>query len=315
MDFPKGRAPRVESPLLPASPGSRSDAGLFEGGGDVHVRRSGASLDSDDFGINLRHETRYRAFLQLLQDTNAASETQSAVLSRPMDDTRREVLAFLNAAMDETGLKPGGLAKKAGLSPTTITRFLKDPENFFVPKATTLRKIASVTKVALPDIVNATASMDMAPVRGSIPVLGTVRAGSWEKIPDEPVVEEWLPMEVPEYAGANLFALRVDGRSMDEFYPDGTYVICAHPSEAALQVGDHVVCRQGDGTGKYETTLKEMELLADGTYQLTPRSSDTSIKPIPLRRDEDSDEGVAIIGIVLVQYAHRKRGRGPIVSL
>jgi lambda repressor-like predicted transcriptional regulator len=56
--------------------------------------------------------------------------------------TQETARDFLRAAIQRSGLKPSQLAKKAGVAPSTITRPLSDPLYEFIPKASTLAKIA-----------------------------------------------------------------------------------------------------------------------------------------------------------------------------
>jgi repressor LexA len=233
-----------------------------------------------------------------------------------MDDLREAARDFFRRGLEKTSWSAYRWAKEAGVASTTITRLLNDPEWKNIPKAATLRKLAAAARLDLPDILNGPATMDLSPVERSIPVLGDVRAGSWERIPDDPVVTEWLPMQVPDYAGAALFALRVTGKSMDLIYPDGTYVVCAPPAEVGLQEGDCVVVRRNDGADRYETTLKQIERQGGG-YILQPRSTDPAHQePIPFpARDEFAQSGVEIIGVVLVDYNKNRRGRGPLIAI
>lgn len=65
----------------------------------------------------------------------------------PMTDSRAAAISYLRAVLDETQLTPTGLAKLAGISSTTITRPLHDPDHKFTLSATTLEKIARATGV------------------------------------------------------------------------------------------------------------------------------------------------------------------------
>jgi SOS-response transcriptional repressor LexA len=234
-----------------------------------------------------------------------------------MDELREAARDFLRRGLNKTGWTAYRWAKEAKVASTTITRLLNDPEWTNIPKAVTLQKLATAAGLELPDTLNFTATMDLSAVERSIPVLGEVRAGSWERIPDEPSVQEWLPMDVPEYAGASLFAVRVSGRSMDLLYPDGTYVVCAPPAEVGLREGDCVVVRRRNAADLAETTLKQVERKKDGSFILCPRSSDPAFQePIQIPpRDEMDHAGVEIIGVVLVAYAKDRRGRGPLITL
>lgn len=233
-----------------------------------------------------------------------------------MDELREAAREFFRAGMKKTGWKPYRWAKEAGVSPTTITRPLNDPDWKPVPKLDTLAKLAAAAGMELPSILRQGTVVDLTPVSREIPVVGDVRAGSWERIPDEPNIVEWLPMEVPDYAGADLFAVRVVGKSMDLLYSDGTYVVCAPAAQAGLQEGDCVVVRRWDGD-RAETTLKQIERLADGSYILQPRSTQAEFQEaIPIRQgDQLTQNGVEIVGVVLISYRRDRRGRGPQISI
>lgn len=124
------------------------------------------------------------------------------------------------------------------------------------------------------------------------------------------MINEWLDLHIPEYAGARLFALRVVGRSMDLYYPDGTYVIAAHPAETGIQDGDHVVVRSFQGA-LAETTIKEIEMVDAKTWRLWPRSTDPAHRdPITIEAgDESRNDGPSVIGVVVADYRKRQRGR------
>lgn len=215
-------------------------------------------------------------------------------------------------ALSVTGLRPYALAKKAGISPTTITRPLNDPEFKFVPKQVTLNKIGAAAGLTAPTV--AEASLEVESVHQWVPLVGEVRAGTWAEIQDEPEIEDRIPVHLPEYQKANLFAVRVSGRSMDLKYPDGSVVIAVPPAEGGVRVGDDVIVRRiRDGLA--ETTLKEVTQVGPGRYELQPRSSDTTFKPLPLPEAECSQDGVEIIGVVLFSINPERRGRGPLLRV
>lgn len=232
-----------------------------------------------------------------------------------MDELVEAARDFLRRGLAKTGWSAYRWAKEAGVSPTTITRPLNKPDWKFVPRIATFAKLATAANLELPDAFKTSNAVDLTPITGNIPVLGDVRAGSWERIPDDPDIVEWLPMEVPDYAGADLFAVRVVGRSMDELYAEGTYVICVPAAQAGFQEGDCVVVRRWDGA-LAETTLKQIERLADGSIVLAPRSSEPEHKPIPVHKVDDATQcGFEIIGVVVAQYRKDRKGRGPLLTL
>ncbi len=146
-------------------------------------------------------------------------------------------------------------------------------------------------------------------------VIGEVRAGVFAEVPDhEP--EPWghVPVSLPEYARAQLFALQVVGRSMDRFYPDGSTVVVCPAHEAGVREGDHVVVRRWRG-GLAETTLKEVVASTKGV-ELWPRSTDPAYQePIRLATVRDADQGPEIIGVVVGFFMGRPGRSGPLLNL
>lgn len=132
-----------------------------------------------------------------------------------------------------------------------------------------------------------------------VPLIGEVRAGYWAEVLDyAPEPEDVIAVSLPEYARAQLFALRVVGPSMNKVYPDGTIVICCPAAEAGVREGDIAVVRRRRG-GLVETTLKQV-VLEDGKIVLWPRSTDAAHQsPIKLETARDADEGPEVIAVVV----------------
>jgi SOS-response transcriptional repressor LexA len=150
-------------------------------------------------------------------------------------------------------------------------------------------------------------------INRSIPLVGEIRAGAWTEIHGE-TVEEWVPVFLPDYQRASLFALRVVGKSMDLLYREGCIVVVVPTAEIGLQVGDIVVVRRHKN-GLVETTLKEITQEPGGAYILQPRSTDPSFPAIPLPpHNEHADDGAEIIGVVVYSIEPGRRGRGPLVT-
>ena len=156
---------------------------------------------------------------------------------------------------------------------------------------------------------------DLRPVTRYVPVIGAVQAGLWAEIPeDEPEPEEVLPIVLPGFSGARLFALKIRGPSMDRYYPEGAMVIICPAAEIGVRDGDHVVVRRRRGM-LVETTLKEVVQDADG-IALWPRSNDPHFQePVRLSSVRDADEGPEIIGVVVSSYMVRPIQHRPLIQL
>lgn len=143
-----------------------------------------------------------------------------------------------------------------------------------------------------------------------IPVVGEVAAGLWRETPVKELddITDWLPMEVQGYERASLRAFKVVGPSMNLYYPEGRFVVTAHPSEAGLREGDHVVIARSKA-GLTEITLKEFVREADGRIALWPRSTDPDFQaPVYLNDpDEHAQGGLEIVGVVVGDFGKRPR--------
>lgn len=309
MNPPKGPKPGLNVSPPPPHPGRVRDADVADQDPHIDAGLGGSGLKGGDFRIN--HDSEYVHDCIAMASSNARPATRPPVLSEIMVDAAAEARDFLRRALQETGLSPYALARKAGVAPTTITRPLNDPAFKFVPKQATLTKIAEAAGLTAPRLGEPSLSIEAVTQR--VPLIGEVRAGAWTEVQDEPRVEELLPVHLPEYLGASLFAVRVAGRSMDLKYQEGTVVIAVPPAEAGVRVGDDVIVRRRQGA-LAETTLKEVARGPDGSYMLCPRSSDKSFQPIHIERGSAANQdGPEIIGVVIYSINPRRSGRGPLV--
>ena len=308
----KGAEPGADPGLPPAVPRGRRDPGFDQDRGHLDARGVSAGLDGENMGV-CGHGLDYVHDCTVFASSNARPKTQVVVLSARMAEIADEARDFMRRALEVTGWKPYRLAKEAGIAPTTITRPLNDPNFKFIPKQATLNKIAEAAGLTAPTVTEA--SLEVEPVSQWVPVVGEVRAGSWTVIPAEPEIEDHIPVRLPDYQRASLFAVRVSGRSMDLKYPDGSVVIALPPSEAGVRVGDDVIVRR-HMNGMAETTLKEVTQVGDGLYELRPRSSDPTIEAFPLpRANEAQQDGVEIIGVVITHQPPPRQARGPLILI
>jgi transcriptional regulator with XRE-family HTH domain len=159
----------------------------------------------------------------------------------------------------------------------------------------------------------------LSPVARRVPVVGTVQAGAWVEqavgVDPEHDAVEWVYFDEPEYRRAKLFCVEVRGPSVNMVYPEGSKVICALPHEVGVRADDFVVAQRRRGS-LVETTLKQLVIERDGSVALYPRSSHPDFQtPIRIQPDEHSDEGVAIIGVVIARYQVGRTGTGPFLEI
>ena len=154
----------------------------------------------------------------------------------------------------ESGLSPSGLARKAGLDPTSFNlskRRGTDGKPRW-PSSESLAKILSATGARLEDftaLVTGARAMPEARPKGRtrIPLIGMAQAGAEGFFDDGgyPAGAGWDEVELPATADANAYALSISGDSMLPMYRPGDTIIVS--PAAPVRVGDRVVARIADG--------------------------------------------------------------------
>lgn len=164
-----------------------------------------------------------------------------------------------------------------------------------------------------PDRTNRSGGSIARRIEHQVPVLGEVAAGIWREIApiDASEAKEFLPISLAGYRAGSLYALRVMGPSMNEYYPDGTYVVVAPAADIGLHANDHVIVRR-ERAGLVETTIKELVPMDDGVA-LWPRSTDAAFRtPVFIKGNDDDQDAPIIEAVVVAAYRPVIRGRQPI---
>jgi phage repressor protein C with HTH and peptisase S24 domain len=155
----------------------------------------------------------------------------------------------------ENGLSPSGLARKAGLDPTSFNlskrRSLDGKSRW--PSTESLAKVLQATGARLEDftalVMGARALPEARQRRGrsKIPLIGMAQAGGNGFFDDGgyPAGAGWDQVDMPATTDANAYALSISGDSMEPVYRDGDIVVVS--PAAPVRVGDRVVARATDG--------------------------------------------------------------------
>lgn len=131
--------------------------------------------------------------------------------------------------------------------------------------------------------------------------IGEVAAGIWRDAFEWPR-DEWLPFPYvvldERYPNTERRALRVRGDSMDELYPDGSYVVYVPLADIGRrpQNGDRVVVLR-HRQGQTEATIKEYRRDTSKRHWLVPRSSNPSHAAIEI--DGQKGEKIEIMGLIV----------------
>lgn len=170
------------------------------------------------------------------------------------------------------GTSPSGLARLAGLDPTTFNKSKRqsteDPPRPRWPSTESLAKLLDATGQSFPDFAALTAPH---PVPKGVPLIGFAQAGNDGLFDDAgfPVGQGWDEIGLP--AGEGLYALEISGDSMLPLYRDGNRII-VDPLSQNLRRGDRVVVKTTEG----EVMAKELVRLTEKQVELRSLNPDFS---------------------------------------
>lgn len=166
------------------------------------------------------------------------------------------------------GYSPSGLAKKAGLDPTTFNkskRISSDGKPRW-PSTESIAKILQVTGATMSDffgMIDQNAAAPATQVQSQIPVIGFAQAGRAGYFDEDgyPAGDGWDFVTAPA-TSHHTYALKVSGESMAPLYRDGD-VIIVEPG-ATPRKGDRVVVKTREG----EVMAKELLRYSGGRVEL-----------------------------------------------
>lgn len=116
-----------------------------------------------------------------------------------------------------------------------------------------------------------------------IPVYGSIRAGMPTLAVENIIGRVWVPIDVQErYGRENLFALRINGESMNKVIPNGYAAVFA--KGVGVENGD-IVAVLIDGE---DATIKRFEQTSQAAI-FSPESWDETFKPIIFHKTEVQD--------------------------
>jgi len=165
-----------------------------------------------------------------------------------------DVWRAIDTLAAENGLSPSGLARKAGLDPTSfnLSKRRTGDGRFRWPSTESLSKVLQATGARLEDftalVMGARAISEQRPRgRNRIPLIGMAQAGGDGFFDDGgyPAGAGWDEVELPSTADVNAYALTISGDSMEPVYREGDAIIVS--PAAPVRVGDRVVARVADG--------------------------------------------------------------------
>jgi phage repressor protein C with HTH and peptisase S24 domain len=161
--------------------------------------------------------------------------------------THKQIWTAIDALAARHGLSPSGLAKNAGLDPTTFNKSKRSAANGKLrwPSTESVAKILAATGASLDDFV-ALIETHKSRTR-MVPLIGMAQAGTGGYFDDAgfPVGAGWEEIAFPELADEHAYALEITGDSMIPVYRDGDRIVVS-PSTNPRR-GDRVVVKTQSG--------------------------------------------------------------------
>jgi phage repressor protein C with HTH and peptisase S24 domain len=181
--------------------------------------------------------------------------------------THKQIWRAIDALAGQHSLSASGLAKIAGLDPTTFNRSKRESVDGKLrwPSTESIAKVLQATGSTLEQFVALIVSETGEPrPMKLIPLIGMVQAGSAGFFDDSgfPAGSGWEEIAFPEIGDPHAYALEVTGESMQPVYRDGDRIIVS--PEASTRRGDRVVVKttEGEVMAKHlsRMTMRRIEL-------------------------------------------------------
>lgn len=191
--------------------------------------------------------------------------------------THAQIWTALDRLAARSGLSASGLAKLAGLDPTTFNkskRITPDGRARW-PSTESVAKSLAATKTSVEEFVKLITDAS-GHIEQAVPLIGFAEAGVGGYFDDGgfPVGKGWDEIPFPAVADEHAYALEISGDSMQPAYRYGTVIIVS-PS-APIRRGDRVVVKTKEG----EVIAKELKRKTAKTLELkslNPEHSDRTL--------------------------------------
>jgi len=202
--------------------------------------------------------------------------------------THGQVWTALDRLAERAGMSPSGLAKRAGLDPTTFNkskRITADGRERW-PSTESVSKALAATNASIDTFVQLIG--DGARGLQSVPLLGLAQAASSGHFDDNgfPSGKGWDEMALPLVSDEHAYALEIAGDSMRPAYRDGDIIVVSPGTP--IRRGDRVVVKTSGG----EIMVKELKRRTAKALELQ------SLNPGHADRTLDADEVAWIARIV-----------------
>jgi phage repressor protein C with HTH and peptisase S24 domain len=194
--------------------------------------------------------------------------------------THTQVWTALDRLAARAGLSPSGLARRAGLDPTTFNKSKRvtPAGRQRWPSTESIAKALAATGTTFETFVELTKSAASGgPTGRAVPLLGFAEAGAGGYFDDGgfPVGEGWDEIAFPQVSDEHAYALEISGASMEPAYRNGDIIIVS--PGAPIRRGDRVVVRTRSG----EVMAKELKRRTAKSIELRSLNAEHADRTLP----------------------------------
>ena len=193
--------------------------------------------------------------------------------------THNQIWSALDRLAARAKLSPSGLAKKAGLDPTTFNKSKRiTPEGRpRWPSTESVAKALQATGTKIDTFIGLLTDSGKAAL-SKLPLIGFAEAGAGDYFDDGgfPVGNDWKEVAFPSVTDEHAYALEIFGDSMKPAYRDGD-VIVVSPA-APVRKGDRVVVKTKDG----EVMVKELRRKNSKNIELKSLNTEHRDRTLPM---------------------------------
>lgn len=192
--------------------------------------------------------------------------------------THAQIWAGIDRLAARAGLSSSGLAKKAGLDPTTFNkskRITPDGRARW-PSTESIAKALAATGTTVDTFITLLTDSGKAVIQ-AVPLIGFAEAGGGGYFDDGgfPVGKGWDEIAFPSVNDEHAYALEISGSSMEPAYRKGDVIIVS--PAAPIRRGDRVVVK----TRKGEVMVKQLNRRTSKSIELQSLNADHPDRTLP----------------------------------
>ena len=198
--------------------------------------------------------------------------------------THEQIWRAIDRLATSFGYSPSGLAKQAGLDPTSFNKSKRigtDGKPRW-PSTESISRILAATGATMSDFISLVDDIDRQNRKSGllIPVIGFAQAGAKGYFDEDgyPQGDSWDEVRFPEFNASDddeIYALEISGDSMEPLYRKGDVLVLS--PKAKIRNGDRVVIK----TTKGEVMAKELAKQSAAKIEIKSLNPDHENRKIP----------------------------------